>query len=117
MLHILVYYYITLTQIVSAYTVSHLCSVFCVLIITIIFSFIIYMYNMPSPTHVHVYVCSIVYICKYCVCPHRPYDLLNFEIKLFLIYIDIWSWLDPGTVLKVINISKIACFTIELSIN
>ena len=37
---------------------------------------------MHSPTHIHVYVGSIVYICKYCVCPHGPYGLvLNFEIK------------------------------------
>ena len=32
----------------------------------------------------HVYVCSILYICKYCVCPHGPYGLLDFEIKLFI---------------------------------
>ena len=38
---------------------------------------------MPSPTHSHVYVCSVVYICKYCVCPHVPYGLLDFEIKLY----------------------------------
>ena len=38
---------------------------------------------MPSPTHVHVYVWSIVYICKYCVCPNGPYGLLDFEIKLY----------------------------------
>jgi len=43
-------------------------------------------YNMSSPIHVHVYVCSIVYMCKYCVCPHGPYGLLDFEIKLYLLY-------------------------------
>ena len=41
---------------------------------------IMYTYNMPS--YNHVYVCSIVYICKYCVCPHGPYGLLEFVIKL-----------------------------------
>ena len=38
----------------------------------------------------HVYVCSILYICKYCVCPHGPYGLLDFEIKLF-IYLSIYE--------------------------
>ena len=44
---------------------------------------------MPSPTYNHIYVCSIVYICKYCVCLHGLYGLLDFEIKLYLsIYTD-----------------------------
>ena len=34
------------------------------------------MYQYPC------YVCSIVYICKYCVCPHRPYGLLDVGIKV-----------------------------------
>ena len=28
------------------------------------------------------YACSIVYICKYCVCPHGPYGLLDVGIKV-----------------------------------
>ena len=43
-----------------------------------------YTYNMPSPIHIYEYICSILYICKYWVCPHGPYDLLDFEIKLYL---------------------------------
>ena len=38
---------------------------------------------MPSTTHSHVYVFSIVYICKYCICPRVPYGFLDFEIKLY----------------------------------
>ena len=34
---------------------------------------------MPTPIHIHVYI-----YCKYCVCPHGPYGLLDFEIKLYL---------------------------------
>ena len=83
-------YYIILNLRVSVH-VSHMRSVLYVKIITIIFFTIIYMYNMPSPTHVHVYVWSVVYICKYCVCPNRPYGLLDFEIKLCLSYVFIFS--------------------------
>jgi len=39
----------------------------------------VYIQYMPSPIHVHVNVCSIVYICKYCVCPYGPYVLLDIE--------------------------------------
>ena len=28
------------------------------------------------------YACSIVYICKYCVCPHGPYGLLDVGIYI-----------------------------------
>jgi len=31
-----------------------------------------YTYNMPSAIRVLLYVWSILYICKYCVCPHWP---------------------------------------------
>ena len=51
------------------------------------------------PSYNHVYVCSIVYICKYCVCPHGPYNSLNFEIKNIFWYkhkplciIYCWYW-------------------------
>jgi len=37
---------------------------------------------MNTHIHIPVYVCSIVYICKYCVCAHGPYGLLYFDIKL-----------------------------------
>ena len=50
--------------------------------ITCILFGIMYTYSMPSPIRFPVDVCSIVYICKYCVCPHGPYGLLDFEIKL-----------------------------------
>ena len=36
--------------------------------------FIMYQYSC--------YACSIVYICKYCVCPHGPYGLLDVGIKV-----------------------------------
>jgi len=39
---------------------------------------------MPSFIHSHVYVCSVVYICKDCVCPHGTYGVLDYEIKLYL---------------------------------
>jgi len=28
--------------------------------------------------------CIFVYICKYCVCAHGSYDLLDFKIKQYL---------------------------------
>ena len=40
-----------------------------------------YTYTMPPHIHSYVDVFSIVYICKYCVCSHGPYGLLDFEIK------------------------------------
>ena len=43
-----------------------------------------YTYNILSPIHSQVYVCFIVYTCKYCVCPHSPYGLLDFELKLYI---------------------------------
>ena len=36
---------------------------------------------MPSTIRIHVYVCSIVYICKYCVC---SYGYTGFKKKHFL---------------------------------
>ena len=59
------------------------CSVYYIYIYICLFC-IMYTYTMPSPIHVHVYVCSIVYISEYCVCPYGRYDLLDFEIKLYL---------------------------------
>ena len=55
---------------------------------------IIYTYNMPSPTNVHVHVWSIVYICKYCVCPHGPYGLFLFWNNTISIYVNgLWlTW-------------------------
>jgi len=37
------------------------------------------------------YTCSIVYICKYCVCPHGPYGLLDVGIKVS-IYLSIYLY-------------------------
>ena len=38
------------------------------------------------------YACSIVYICKYCVCPHGPYGLLDVGIKVS-IYLSIYLYI------------------------
>ena len=54
--------------------------------ITCILLGIMYVYNNAF-CHSCTCICrSIVYICKYCVCPDGPYDLLDFEIKT--IYLD-----------------------------
>ena len=39
---------------------------------------------MPSTIRIHVYVCSIVYICRYCVCSHGSIWLTGFSKKHFL---------------------------------
>jgi len=80
MLHVLLLYKIESISICS-HRISY---VFCIIRLNhnIMFVCIIYTYNMPSPIHIHVYVCSSLYICKYCVCPHGPYGLLDLEIKL-----------------------------------
>ena len=61
--------------------------------------FIVYQYSC--------YSCSIVYICKYCVCPHGPYGLLDVGIKVSMYIIiqirksyctHLWSVQPPLTV-------------------
>ena len=50
---------------------------FCIMfrnICLLLLKFIMYQYSC--------YACSIVYICKYCVCPHGPYGLLDVGIKV-----------------------------------
>ena len=56
---------------IKSYHFSVLCfSNICLLLLI----FIMYPYSC--------YASSIVYICKYCVCPHGPYDLLDVGIKV-----------------------------------
>ena len=43
---------------------------------------------MRSPINIHHVSVSIVYICKYCVCPHGPYGLLDIGIKVSIIIYD-----------------------------
>ena len=49
-------------------------SVLCFRNICLLLIFIMFQYSC--------YACSIVYICKYCVCPHGPYGLLDVGIKV-----------------------------------
>ena len=61
----------------------------------------VYIQYMPSPIHVHVNVCSIVYICKYCVCPYGPYGLLDVGIKVSIYLIKTLCWrFESHSVLK-----------------
>ena len=59
-----------------------MCTVVYVYIITFILFCIIYTYTMHAPINLHAYVCSIVYIYRYCVCPHGPYGyVIMYEHK------------------------------------
>ena len=47
------------------------------------------------------YACSIVDICKYCVCPQGPYGLLDVGIKVSICYLLKPKYTDTG---KVVNL-------------
>ena len=66
---------------------------------------------MPSPIHSHIYVCSIVYMCKYCVCPHEWYGLLDFGEKKHYIY---QSISEKGVVRVITNDGSIVILCIGI---